>query len=761
MTTTLTKTKTKRKSGQRAKAAVAPSGDVSGSTTVSPGPGKASPTGLPGPRLSHHKGRAAWFRARVAWPLRDPSGVALAAARQRAARRLAPWPGAKHWRLAGPTNIGGRCTALVCHPADPDVVWVGAAGGGVWKSSDGGSTWRRCWPARAPLQIGALALDPGDAQVLYCGTGEANMSADSYPGDGVYRSTNGGKTWRRLASAKNNAVPPRIGVIAVDPFDSNHILLGGIGFGRLSASHDSGGLYRSQDRGATWTRLDPLGIGNHWCHAVVFDPSKAGRVFATVTAQGAGSGIYRSDDAGASWRHLAQGLPPAERVGRAGLAMAPSNPKVLYAFVADEHSDNADLLLGVFKTSDGGNSWTNVAGTHFRSERQIGYGNAIAVHPGDPQQLICGGVDLHASSDGGTSWRKVSRWNAQRGTSHYAHADHHALVMPAAHAGRVYSANDGGVDLSDDMGATWQNRSNGLAVTMFYDVDVAQTDARVFGGGAQDNGTLVTNAGGAAGFFELLGGDGGWMVIDPRDAGHVFASYQFGGMFRFRNGDWREVTPPFKPEESHGIWMVYITMDPNDSNCVYTGNHRLYRTRNDGVSWKAVSPVFDSSPVSAIEVALADSQTLYVGTENGALFRSLDAGATWSADLRSGVLPGVAVTRIATHPADAADVYVTVANSGNSHVFRSRDGGTSWLDIDAGALPDAPHHAVLVRPDRPAEVYVCSDAGVYVSADGGATWLNASGNLPNTMVVDLAYQAASKTLVAATYGRSLWALTLA
>lgn len=749
------------KSTRRSSAAPEPSGDVSGSTTVSPGPRKQAAKGRPGPRLSHHKGRAAWFRARVSWPLRDPSMKALMFARRSAATKLAPLPEAQQWTLAGPTNIGGRCTSLVCHPGDANTMWLGAAGGGVWKTVDAGGTWRPCWPAAAPLQIGSLAIDPSDPQVIYCGTGEANMSADSYPGDGVYRTSNGGKSWRRLASSAKNAVPPRIGVIAVDPSDAQHLLLGGIGYGRLAAEHDTGGLYESKDRGATWARLNLANGGNYWCHSIVFDPATAGRVFIDVTAQGAASGLYRSDDSGASWQQLTKGLPPSDRMGRATLAIAPSNPKVLYAFVADEQSEQADLMLGVFKSTNGGNSWTNVAGKHFAKERQIGYGNTIAVHPQDPKHVICGGVDLHLSTDGGTTWRKVTRWDAERGDSNYAHADHHALAMPASTPGRVVSANDGGVDLSDDGGRSWDNRSNGLSITMFYDVDVGQSDARVLGGGAQDNGTLVTNAADAAGFFQLLGGDGGWVVVDPRDAGHIFASYQFGGMFRFRGGDWKEVTPPFKPEESHGIWMVFITMDPNDSNCVYTGNHRLYRTLNDGKSWKEASPVFDASPISSIEVAAANSNVLYVGTENGALFCSRDRGATWSADLRNGMLPGVAVTRIATHPADALDVCVTVANSGNSHVFRSRNGGQNWSDIDRGALPDVPHHAVLIRPDAPNEIYVCSDAGVYLTKDGGGAWLNATGNLPLAMAVDLVYQVATRTLIVATYGRSIWQLKLA
>jgi hypothetical protein len=296
---------------------------------------------------------------------------------------------------------------------------------------------------------------------------------------------------------------------------------------------------------------------------------------------------------------------------------------------------------------------------------------------------------------------------------------------------------------------------------MFYDIDVAQTDSRVYGGGAQDNGTLVTDTGQAGNFFELLGGDGGWMVVDPREAGHIYASYQFGGMYRFRNGTYRNVSPPFRPQDSGGIWMVYITIDPHNSNTVYTANQRVYRTKNDGVSWDALTPVLDGSPVSAIEVAPANSKVVYVGTENGGFFRTLNGGSTWSANLASGTLPGVMITRIETAPGDARDVFITLANFGNRHVFRSIDSGSSWIDIDQGKLPDVPHHALLVRPDAPTELYVCSDAGVHVTTDAGLTWLNATKNLPNVMVVDLVYQESTKSLFAATYGRSIWQLRLA
>lgn len=722
---------------------------------IKPGPAKKAGAGGPKRRLSRHKNRTAWFRARVTWPLREARVDHLKKEIRRTSTTLAAPAQALNWQLAGPTNIGGRCTSLVCHPTDPKRLWIGAAGGGVWRSIDGGQTWKASWRKNTVLQIGSLAIDPQRPTTLYAGTGEANLSADSYPGDGIYRSRNSGATWARWAGPAQG-LPRRIGCIAIDPFDSNHVLVAGVGFGRVSADNDFGGLYVTRDGGASWQRETFVSSANYWCHHVVFDPQTRGTVLATVTGPGIKSGIWRSTDGGASWTQLRTGLPAPDTMGRTSLALARSNPKVIYAIVADARPGNSDGVLGVFRSGNGGNSWTNVAGNHFDDEGQMSYGNTIAVHPTDPNHVVCGGVDLHLSTNGGASWRRASEWDADRGSARYAHADHHALVMPAHAPGRVWSANDGGVDCSEDGGRNWRNLSNGLSITMYYDVDVAQTDARLFGGGAQDNGTLVTTSGRPDDSFELLGGDGGWMVVDPREAGHIYASYQFGGMHRFRNGTQRKVSPPFKPEESGGMWMVFITFDPNNSDTVYTGNHCVYRTRNDGLSWDKLTAPLDGSPISAIEVAGPASKNIYVATENGGFFRSLDGGTTWSANLAGGVLPGVMITRIAAQPGAPGTVWITCANIGNAHVFRSDDAGASWQDVDRGQLPDLPHHALLVRPDKPTELWVCNDAGVFFTPDGGASWRNATGQLPRVMVVDLVYHRASKTLLAATYGRSIW-----
>jgi photosystem II stability/assembly factor-like uncharacterized protein len=756
------------KPAARVKPAATKTGDLPPSETLIPGKVKpeialsAGPRkargGLPAPRVVNHKARSAWFQARAAWPAREPRVATLTRERDIAKKTLVDFPGPVQWESIGPTNIGGRLTSIVADPAKPERIWVGAAGGGVWHSPDSGQTWHAQWHDQDVLNVGALAMDPADPNLIYCGSGEANLSADSYAGVGLYRTIDGGQTWTLHAPTERTGLPRRIGTIAVDPFDTPRVLVGGIGFNEVAHGNEVGGLYVSTDGGITWTRETFVSAQNYWCHSIVFHPAKRGTIYASFTARGAASGLYRTEDGGQAWTQLTGGLPPPERMGRTTIAISPSNPDVLYAFAADQASQYADRLLGVFRTANAGRTWTDVAGTHFRNETQISYGNTIAVHPTSPNHVLCGGVDLHLTTDGGRSWTRTSRWDADRGRSNYAHADHHGLLMPAGFPGRVYDANDGGLDVSDDGGASWVNRSTGLAVTMYYDMDVAQSDGRVFGGGTQDNGTLITTTGRANDHFEILGGDGGWIVFDPRDAAHVFASYYNVHVFRFRDGDAAEVSPPASEGERASTWMAFIAIDPVDARTIYVGSNRVWKTQNDGDSWRAVTATLDGSSISAIEIAAADRRRIYVGTENGGFFRSLDGGATWSANMASPTLPGHTITRLAATPGDADRVFAAVANFGHSHVFRSDDAGTTWEDADNRQLPDVPHHSIAMRPDQPDTLYVCNDVGVFVSTDAGLNWMNLSGNLPHVMMVDLVHHAADGTLSAASYGRSLWRL---
>src|SRR6266542_4161056 len=523
----------------------------------------------------------------------------------------------------------------------------------------------------------------------------------------------GGDTWTLLAPSHEARIPTRIGVIAIDPHDCKHLCIGGVGASECSPlPKDFGGMYISSDGGLHWHRETFFSKKNYWCHSIVFHPTTPGMIFATVTEHGARSGIWFSEDGGRRWTQLTNDLPDPENFGRTSLAVSPSDPDIIYAFAECADSKRSDLLLGVFR-----------------------------------------------SVDGGKTWRKVTRWDARRGEPNYAHADHHHLVMPVGAEGRVYDPNDGGLDVSDDGGFTWSNHSKGLAITMYYDMDVAQNDGRRFGGGTQDNGTLETARGQSDRHREILDGDGGWIVYDPGDARHKYASCNNMSISRWRAGGKRKanVSPPVSKAEAESVWMAYIATDPRDPRTVFTGSKRVWCTKNDGKTWRPVSVDLDDSPITAIEIAPSDSKRIYVGTENGGVFRSLNGGNTWSANLAGAILPGHMITRIDSTAKLGADVlFATIGNFGHSHVFCSKDGGRTWEDVDNGQLPDVPHHAVVIRPDAPKTVYVGNDAGVFVTLNSGKTWMNITANLPNVMVVDLVLHEKDATLSAATYGRSLW-----
>jgi photosystem II stability/assembly factor-like uncharacterized protein len=713
-------------------------------------------------RLTNHKARSRWFQTRASWPVREAPVNRLVRERARVEKSLAaPANITAQWECVGPTNIGGRITCLAYHPKHPERIWAGAAGGGLWHSMDAGQNWQSCWNDQDILNIGSLVVDPRNPDTIYCGTGEANLSSDCYPGVGLYISKDAGRTWQLHATPERCGIPRGIGVIAIDPFNSKHLLIGGVGYAETSREMNSfGGLYTSFDGGLTWERETFVSTQNYWCHSVVFHPTKMGTIFATFTEQGSRSGIWRSTDGGKKWLHLQNELPESARFGRTSLAISPSKPEVLYAFAADEHSEGSDLMLGVFRTANGGDTWKRISGNHFGGEGQISYGNAIVVHPRDPNYVICGGVDLHLTKNGGKNWRRITHWDLERGDPKYAHSDHHALLMPAAVPGRVYDANDGGVDVSEDGGYNWKNRSNGLSVTMFYDLDVAPSNGLYFGGGAQDNGTVVTITGAATSFFQIYEGDGGWVVVDPTDENHVFCSCYNLDIRRFHGKTHHNVSPPASKEERESVWMCYLTLHPTDSKTVYTGSYRVWRTSNDGENWYVASPSLDGSSISAIEVAPADPQRIYVATENGGFFRSLDGTENWSPNLSSSMLPGHTITRLESHPKDADVVIATVANFGHSHVFRSEDGGLTWEDLDKGQLPDVPHHVAVIRGDELDKVYVGNDAGVFVLDPVAGTWMNLTKNLPNAMVIDLVYHDKDGTLSAATYGRSIWRIKL-
>lgn len=683
-----------------------------------------------------------------------------------------------HWECAGPFNIGGRVTTLIAHPIHPRRLWAGAAAGGVWSSHDGGANWKSCWPNWASPNIGALAMDPADPNVIYCATGEANLSPDCYPGTGLYLSRDGGAQWELLAAADTQNLPRRIGALLPSKLTPGVLYLGGV-------THDEqhpAGLYTSPDGGQTWRREDGPSASNYWCHSLVEHPH--GFVLAGLELGGAQTGIWRSGADGV-WKQLHGGLPDGDKTGRISLAMARSRPDTVYALVANRVGDE---VLGVFRSRNGGERWEDVGAGYFSGEGQGCYNNSIAVHPEEPDTLVCGLNDIHISRDGGGTWQRASHWDADEGSSQYVHSDQHAILLPGGKL--LYAANDGGVAASEDLGETWETRTRGLVNTMFYDIDVAAGNGKMFGGGAQDNGSLVAGVTEKEGdFLRVLGGDGAWMAFAPDDENHVVGSRSDIHIFRHTaarhwSADyWEEISPQgMKENEHHQNAIAVLAMDPAHPRTLWVGSRRLWRATRDGRDWQAISPELDGSAITAIEIPPVAPEQVWAGTRNGGIFRSLDGGETWSGDLSGPEIPARVITRIESHPRKASHLVVTIGGTGMisramprarrhgaapitsgaekiAHVFLSEDGGRLWRPVDAPEMPDVAYHAAVFETHQPYRLFVANDCGVWMTEDFAA-WTDVSTTLPNAMVSDLVYHHRDRSLTAATYGRGVWRVIL-
>jgi photosystem II stability/assembly factor-like uncharacterized protein len=727
--------------------------------------------------FSTFKRHSAWFAQRGSQTLHHVHAGELEDfwRRRASSSRDAKLP---NWECAGPFNIAGRVTALIAHPGDPRRLWAGAAAGGVWRSADGGGTWQSCWPNWASQNIGALAGDPADPNVIYCATGEANLSPDCYPGTGIYVSRDGGGHWELLAAADAHDLPRRIGVLLPRGLTSPMLYVGGVTF---DEQHPAG-LYGSPDGGKTWRREDGPTSSNYWCHSLAAHPD--GFLLAGLELGGAQNGIWRRGGNGA-WKQLHGGLPAGDKTGRISLAIAPSRPDTVYALVADRLGSE---VLGVFRSHNGGERWQEVGGAHFAAEGQSCYNNTIAVHPDDPDTVVCGLNDIHISRDGGATWVRASHWDADEGSPQYVHSDQHAILLPGGNL--IYAANDGGVAASEDLGETWAMRPRGLVNTMFYDIDVAPANGRIFGGGAQDNGSLVTGVAGKKGdFLHVLGGDGAWMVFDPEDENHVVGSGSDIHIFRHTAAQhwstefWEEISPKdMEQDEHHQNAIAVVAMDPAHARTLWVGSRRLWRTTRDGRDWQAVSLEFDGSAITAIEIPPVAPGQVWAGTKRGGIFRSLDGGETWSGDLSGPEIPARVITRIESHPRKASRLMVTIGGTGVvpravprarargamsmtsgtenfAHVFLSEDGGVSWRPIDSPEMPNVAYHAAVFETHEPYRLFVANDCGVWMTEDFAA-WTDVSTTLPNAMISDLVYHHRDRSLTAATYGRGIWRVIL-
>lgn len=704
------------------------------------------------------KAHGEWFRRRTGSPFSDRTPASLERHWHEQGGREGEEDRGPAWECMGPFEIAGRTPALAVHPTDQQTLFAGSANGGVWRSRNGGADWEWKWLRWGATAIGALAFDPQDHNTLYAATGEANGSVDAYPGSGIYVTHDLGDNWNLLARAGRGKLPRRIGALVAHPAKPGVLWLGG-------ASHDESepaGLYYSQDSGKTWERENFFSHRNYTCHSIVF--CRDGAALAAIDCGGLQTGIWRHT--GRRWQQLADGLPSGDTVGRISLAASWRDPYPVYALVA---SRSGKRVLGVYRGTESGRRWQNIAGDQFASEGSLSYNNAIAVSPEDPDSVVCGGKDLHITRDAGATWRQASRWQAEEGSRHYVHADQHHIAIPAGDL--IYVANDGGVARSDNFGESWKMVVRGMATTMFFDMDVCPHNAGLYGGGAQDNGCLLVGDASASGSVRrLLGGDGSALLFDPRHLGHAYAARTDVHLVRhtqphhWAEDTWEACSPhAMKDAEHRQNAFTIIGIDPDQAGTVWTGTQRMWRSLDGGHHWEPKSERLDGTGITAIEVA---GRTVFAGTCAGGIFRSEDGGETWSGDLSGPEIPARLITRIETHPKHPRQVAATVAGSGTvsvaprldekiNHVFYSEDNGSSWRPLDPPDHPDVACHAAVFERIPPYRLYIANDCGVW-QVESLRHFKLLDKGLPNALITDLVYHGETRTLWAATYGRGIW-----
>ncbi|UQA90762.1 glycosyl hydrolase [Streptomyces halobius] len=657
------------------------------------------------------------------------------------------------WEPLGPTNIGGRIVSLALDPERADTVYAAAASGGIWRSDDAGETFESAWPDDLTQAMGAVATSPDGT--LFAGTGEPNPGGGSitYEGTGLYRSTDGGKSWQPSGLRDSGA----ISAITVDPDNPRRIYAAAAG--SLYNGGGDRGVYRSDDGGRTWDRIlkgageftgaTEIFVQDEELYAVLWDHRRTPEL---RTYGGVGSGVFRSGDDGRTWERLGGGLPEqGPDVGRIGLAVAGER---VYAIV----NKTSGPFEGFYASTDGGDSWTRTPADEELTDSQSTFGwwfGKIWADPKDPTHLHAAGVPLMTSKDAGATWTYDS-------TS--IHVDQHAMVWDPRKPGRVYLGNDGGVYRSDAHGDGGWVKARHEPYTQLFSAAISPQDPARISGGSQDNGSL--RSWGGERFNEYLGGDGEENLINPEDKENVFACYQYGNCFRSTNGGKSMAYFADKTTFKRRNWFTPMEFDPNDPQVLYYGSEVVNRSTDGGKTWQAISgdlsggpgpdPIYTNYGTITSIAPAGDGRTIYAGTDDGRVWVTKALGEHWT-KLAEG-RPWV--TRVVVDPDNPDRVFTTHSayRSGSplAHVYGSTDGGRNWRDL-TGNLPKAPVNDLVIGADS--ALHIGTDQGVFTSPEGKAEWLRLGEGMPLVPVDDLEYDNGRGRLVAATFGRGFYELS--
>jgi len=688
------------------------------------------------------------------------------------------------WTSLGPGNIGGRIRALATVPGQPSVLYAGSVGGGIWRTSNAGASWSPLDGFAATLSVSSIIVDPTNTNVLYAGTGEGFYNIDAIRGAGIFKSIDGGLSWYALPSTSPsvNENWRYVNRLTIKP-DDPRVLLAATG----------GGIYRSTDSGVTWAQLSTTRTLD-----IRFHPTQSLRVLA-----GLDDGyVMTSSDGGASFARVR--VPPTASDGsrswsRVEIAWSGASATA-YASVSTAPDPTSTIEGRVYKSTDGGITWL-LRSSPFHLSGQGWYNNAIWVDPSNDNHVIIGGLDNHRSTDGALTFSKVSRWWCAPVQSH---ADNHVIVSAADYNGgsvrTIFWGNDGGVYRVSDTNALlaqsdnasctadgWASLNNNLSITQFYGVGAHPAGSAVYGG-TQDNGSLVW-AGSGTSWRTVAGGDGGASVVDPTDPNFLYGEYVYAAIHRSTNGTSANAFASFicagiedankgscsPTATSEANFISPIALDPANPSVMYVGAKRLWRSTNV----KATTPgwsVFrtqapDRTPpnapaywayVSAIAISPTNSAVVYVGHNDGRVFRTTNATSatpTW-AEL---ACPSVSypvwyrqVLRLTVDPANPNIVYAGHGGYNNNNLWRLDASGASVVCSNIGsALPPSPIRAIARHPTMATWLYVGTEVGLFASEDLGATWKAATDGPVNVSVEELVWQNGT-TLIAATHGRGVF-----
>ena len=685
------------------------------------------------------------------------------------------------YRVIGPFR-GGRSLTAAGIPGDPTTYYFGATGGGVWKSTDGAMTWVSVFDKEGVGSIGSVALSESDPNTVYVGTGEACIRGNISHGDGVYKSLDGGKTWKNVGLRDTRA----IGRVIVNPRNPDIAFVAALGhpFG----PNTERGIFRTTDGGKTWEKVlykdeNTGGID------VAFDPHNPNILFASLwearrtpwslSSGGPGSGVYRSTDGGTTWKPLHEHGLPKPPYGRIGLAVAANSDRV-YALI--EANDG-----GLYRSDDGGDTWQLVNGSHSFTQRAWYYMHIIA-DPQDSETVYIMNVDAYRSSDGGRTFNKVK----------IPHGDNHGLWIDPKNPRRMIASNDGGVTVTLDSGKTWTRQDNQPTAQFYHVITDTRSPYYVYGA-QQDNSTIAIASRSDEGninrsdWYAVGGGEAGYIAPYPPDPNIVYAGDYEGNLTRFdkHTGQIKNIAVQPELSDAHGAanldhrfqWTAPLVTSPPDPNTLYYGGERIFKTTDGGMHWEAISPDLTRNDKSKQQVSggpitkddtgteyydtvfsIAESPLtkglIWAGTDDGLIQVTRDGGKNWTNVTPKDLPEWSRISLIEASPIDANTAYVAAdrhqLDDLRPYIYRTTDGGKTWAKLGKG-IPDGSFvRAVREDPKKRELLYAGTETGVYVSFNGGADWRPLKLNLPTTPIHDLVVK--NDDLVLATHGRSFWIL---